>query len=388
MRELAALNERCGIRGGYQNHAGTNVGSAVWDLHLLLKEVGSSWLGCQYDIRHAVVEGSGSWPNALRLVAPFVHTVDVKDSHWEKTDKGWRAANVPLGEGAVDLVGLLPPPRRAGRLRPGLGALRVPVPRDGPGRAPEGGRRADAARPRAPAGGHGRGAGSHVTWTRRELLAGRGRNDCRRRVRAGRPRATPRPGRERRSHRPHRLELRARAARAPLRLQGRLHERDLAGRGPAREPSRGAAASASAPRASCGRTPPCSRAAPRAPATPSCTRSPRAPSPSPAKPAPSARRSSSWTRVLEPVHEYARAVTGRPDLRKTFTLNALVPRRQRGLAPPRRRERDLRLRRDGPGGVPPGPGEPPPARGRDPAHGLRGARSPRSAPPRIRASSS
>ena len=29
--------------------------------------------------------------------------------------------------------------------------------------------------------------------------------------------------------------------------------------------------------------------------------------------------------ILEPVHAYARAVTGRADLRKTFTLNALVP---------------------------------------------------------------
>jgi sugar phosphate isomerase/epimerase len=104
LRDLAALNERCGIRGGYQNHAGTNVGSAVWDLHLLLKEVGSRWLGCQYDIRHAVIEGSTSWPNALRLIAPFVHTVDVKDSHWAKTERGWQAVNVPLGDGVVDLV--------------------------------------------------------------------------------------------------------------------------------------------------------------------------------------------------------------------------------------------------------------------------------------------
>jgi sugar phosphate isomerase/epimerase len=104
MRDLAALNERCGIRGGYQNHAGRNVGSAVWDLGLLLKEVGSPWLGCQYDIRHAVVEGSTAWPNGLRLVAPYVHTVDVKDHRWARTEKGWQAENVPLGEGMVDLV--------------------------------------------------------------------------------------------------------------------------------------------------------------------------------------------------------------------------------------------------------------------------------------------
>jgi hypothetical protein len=42
MRDLAALNERCGIRGGYQNHAGDRVGGAVWDLWLLVKEAGRS----------------------------------------------------------------------------------------------------------------------------------------------------------------------------------------------------------------------------------------------------------------------------------------------------------------------------------------------------------
>jgi sugar phosphate isomerase/epimerase len=131
LRDLAALNERCGIRGGYQNHAGTNVGSAVWDLFLLLREVASPWLGCQYDIRHAVAEGSTSWPNALRLIAPFVHTVDVKDSHWERTEKGWRLANVPLGEGAVDLVGFFRLLRELGIAAPVSVHLEYPLPEGG-----------------------------------------------------------------------------------------------------------------------------------------------------------------------------------------------------------------------------------------------------------------
>jgi sugar phosphate isomerase/epimerase len=104
LTELAALNERCRIRGGYQNHPGERIGGPVWDVFLLLKDVGSPWLGCQYDIRHAVIEGGSSWTTGLRLIAPFVHTVDVKDGHWAKTDKGWRPVTVPLGEGAVDLV--------------------------------------------------------------------------------------------------------------------------------------------------------------------------------------------------------------------------------------------------------------------------------------------
>jgi sugar phosphate isomerase/epimerase len=114
LRDLAALNQRCGIRGGYQNHAGERVGAAIWDLWMVLREVGSPWLGAQYDIRHAVIEGSASWPNGLRLIAPFVHTVDVKDGCWERTPKGWRANTVPLGEGAVDLVAFF---RLMGKLR-------------------------------------------------------------------------------------------------------------------------------------------------------------------------------------------------------------------------------------------------------------------------------
>ena len=131
LRALAALNERCRIRGGYQNHAGDRVGSAVWDLHLLLKEVGSPWLGSQYDIRHAVIEGSSSWPNALRLIAPFIHTVDVKDSHWAKTEKGWEAANVPLGEGVVDLVAFFRLLGELGVAAPVSVHFEYPFPEDG-----------------------------------------------------------------------------------------------------------------------------------------------------------------------------------------------------------------------------------------------------------------
>ena len=104
LRDLAALNQRCGIRGQYQNHAGDRVGCAVWDLWMLLARVDSPWLGCQYDIRHAVIEGGSSWPNGLRVIAPFIQTVDVKDGHWAKTPNGWQPVTVPLGEGAVNLA--------------------------------------------------------------------------------------------------------------------------------------------------------------------------------------------------------------------------------------------------------------------------------------------
>ena len=55
--ELEKFNRSQGLHGAYQNHAGQVVGSFVTDLAHLLEGQGSRWLGCQYDIRHATVDG-------------------------------------------------------------------------------------------------------------------------------------------------------------------------------------------------------------------------------------------------------------------------------------------------------------------------------------------
>jgi sugar phosphate isomerase/epimerase len=101
--ELAALNRELGIRGGYQNHVGTRVGGSVWDLGVLLDGVGPDGLGVQYDIRHAVAEGGESWPVALRMIAPHIDTIAIKDFHWAKRPDGrWEPKSVPMGDGMVD----------------------------------------------------------------------------------------------------------------------------------------------------------------------------------------------------------------------------------------------------------------------------------------------
>jgi sugar phosphate isomerase/epimerase len=98
---IAALNRELGIRGGYQNHAGTRVGGSVWDVGMLLEGVGPE-LGVQYDICHATVEGGESWPMTLRMIAPRIDTIAVKDFQWErKPDGRWAVLDVPLGTGAV-----------------------------------------------------------------------------------------------------------------------------------------------------------------------------------------------------------------------------------------------------------------------------------------------
>lgn len=101
--ELATLNRELGIRGGYQNHVGTRVGGSVWDLGVLLEGMAPDGLGVQYDIRHAVAEGGESWPVALRMIAPHVDTIAIKDFYWDKRPNGrWQPLSVPMGEGMVD----------------------------------------------------------------------------------------------------------------------------------------------------------------------------------------------------------------------------------------------------------------------------------------------
>ena len=77
-------------------------GSPVWDIHMMLQHAPSEYLGAQYDIRHAMIEGLKSWELGLRLLAPKIHSIDIKDFVYEKGELGWGVKNVPLGEGAVD----------------------------------------------------------------------------------------------------------------------------------------------------------------------------------------------------------------------------------------------------------------------------------------------
>ena len=102
LTRLTELNKKYNIQGHYQNHSGTSFGSPIWDLQSILKEVNSPWLGSQYDIMHATVEGANSWPLGLKLLKPYIGTMDIKDFHWAKKDSKWVAQLVPLGEGMID----------------------------------------------------------------------------------------------------------------------------------------------------------------------------------------------------------------------------------------------------------------------------------------------
>ncbi len=104
MSGLARLNEKYGIHGAYQNHAGRYFGAPVWDLWEVLKDLDPRWMGCQYDIRHAVVEGADTWTWPLNLLKDHIRCMVIKDFRWREEGGQARVVNTPIGEGIVDFA--------------------------------------------------------------------------------------------------------------------------------------------------------------------------------------------------------------------------------------------------------------------------------------------
>ena len=101
---LAEINRSLRLHGAYQNHAGENVGAPVWDLWYLFKDLDPQWIGVNYDIRHATVEGGNSWVLGLRLLHNYIRGIVIKDFKWSQKNGSWSVENVPLGEGMVDFT--------------------------------------------------------------------------------------------------------------------------------------------------------------------------------------------------------------------------------------------------------------------------------------------
>lgn len=99
--DLSAINEYYHIHGDYENHTGY-FGGPLWDLWLVLKDLNPQWIGCQFDIRHATVDGAEAWPVNLNLLQKYIGSLTLKDFIWKKVNNKWTVENVPLGQGMVD----------------------------------------------------------------------------------------------------------------------------------------------------------------------------------------------------------------------------------------------------------------------------------------------
>jgi len=102
--KLAELNRKYDLCAMYHTHSGDEVGAAVWDLWLILKEQDTSRVAFNYDVSHATIEGGlGAWARSAQLVAPMTRGIAIKDFRWERNAKGdWRPQWCPLGEGMVN----------------------------------------------------------------------------------------------------------------------------------------------------------------------------------------------------------------------------------------------------------------------------------------------
>jgi len=103
VKRLAELNQQFKVFGGYQNHVGERyVGAPIWDVWELVRDLDPNWIGCQFDLRHATVDGATAWPVNYRLVSSFTKMLAVKDFRWKKNGSTWETENCPLGEGVAD----------------------------------------------------------------------------------------------------------------------------------------------------------------------------------------------------------------------------------------------------------------------------------------------
>ncbi|HEY0968384.1 MAG TPA: TIM barrel protein [Opitutaceae bacterium] len=103
LRDLSAINRELGLRGGYQNHSGTDyLGATIWELWLAMKDLEPGTVGLCYDIGQAMVEGGLSWPTQMTLLQSQWLAIQIKDFVWENaTPRGWDVRWCPLGQGRV-----------------------------------------------------------------------------------------------------------------------------------------------------------------------------------------------------------------------------------------------------------------------------------------------
>jgi sugar phosphate isomerase/epimerase len=108
--KLAALNARYGVAAMYHLYAGsTEVGGPLWDMLYVLKDFDPAQVGFHYDSAHMTSAGDlGTWRTSLRVAAPYVLGLSLKDSLIVKLPDGrWTAKYVPLGEGEAELPDLI-----------------------------------------------------------------------------------------------------------------------------------------------------------------------------------------------------------------------------------------------------------------------------------------
>ena len=84
LKELAHLNAEHKICGMYHTHSGPGlIGGPIWDLWIMFQGLDPQWIGVNYDIGHATVEGGyGGWIASSRLLQDSMRGIALKDFAW------------------------------------------------------------------------------------------------------------------------------------------------------------------------------------------------------------------------------------------------------------------------------------------------------------------
>jgi sugar phosphate isomerase/epimerase len=103
---LAQLGRATKMAMGIQNYLDGGEGAAVADIDRVIRPIDPQWVGYDFDVAHAILEGGEQGFEApFALALPRLKMVTVRDFKWEEQTGGTRLPKpCPLGEGVVDFA--------------------------------------------------------------------------------------------------------------------------------------------------------------------------------------------------------------------------------------------------------------------------------------------
>ena len=109
LAQLEPLFRDNGIKAGFHNHSGMNMGLNANHVLRLIEDCDPEVIGVYYDAGHSTIEGSISgWMMDLDLTKERIFMIAVKDMAWfrfgtpDEDKKGWMRKMVPLEAGLTD----------------------------------------------------------------------------------------------------------------------------------------------------------------------------------------------------------------------------------------------------------------------------------------------
>ncbi|MEM0024423.1 MAG: sugar phosphate isomerase/epimerase family protein [Thermofilaceae archaeon] len=102
LKGIERLCKEYNLTAGVHTHSGMFLTAEAAVVRLLLEGFDPEYVGAYIDPGHMVVEGGlAGWLMGMDLLSDRITIVAVKDFGWFKTEKGWVARVIPLGEGLV-----------------------------------------------------------------------------------------------------------------------------------------------------------------------------------------------------------------------------------------------------------------------------------------------